>query len=132
VVSHDPDEARNGAAWFVAFYLTKMGPLYAASLRRQGFAREVDAVLAASTGNGTGVVPREADVLLEQLTVFGTPDEARARLAQWWSFGAVAPTVMLRPGLAAEQVTFELESLCGVSEPGQRRLRGEIRDAAPC
>jgi len=111
VVSHDPDEARQGAAWFVAFYLTKMGPFYAASLRRQGFAREVDAVLAANTGRGPCVVPLEADVLLEQLTVFGTPDEARDRLAEWRSCGA-APTVMLRPDLAAEQVRFELESLC--------------------
>jgi alkanesulfonate monooxygenase SsuD/methylene tetrahydromethanopterin reductase-like flavin-dependent oxidoreductase (luciferase family) len=118
VVSHDPDEAREGAAWFVSFYLTKMGPLYAASLRRQGFAREVDAVLAANTGHGPGVVPREADVLLEQLTVFGTPDEARDRLAEWRSFEPVAPTVMLRPDLDAEQVTFELESLCGASERG--------------
>ena len=121
VVSHDSEEARQGAAWFVAFYLTRMGPFYAAALRRQGFAREVEAVLAANTSRGPAVVPREADALLEQLTVFGTPEEARARLATWRAPG-VDPIVMLCPNLDAEQVRFELESLVGVRETQSLRV----------
>jgi hypothetical protein len=42
------------AAWWVAFYLTSMGPLYATSLRSRGSGRRVDAVVAA---NGRGVPP---------------------------------------------------------------------------
>ena len=129
VVSHDSGEARQGAAWFVAFYLTRMGPFYATALRRQGFEREVDAVLAANTARGPAIGPREADALLEQLTVFGTPEEARARLATWRAFGAEAPIVMLRPNLDAEQVRFELESLSAASETSDG-VYGEARQVA--
>ena len=41
VVSEDPARAREGAAWFVAFYLVSMGTLYRQSLSRQGFAKEM-------------------------------------------------------------------------------------------
>ena len=91
VVADDPQAAHAGAAWFVAFYLTTMGPLYRASLMRQGFDGEVAAVLAANAPRFTGAVPPEADRLLEELTVFGTPEDARARLARWHAGGATSP-----------------------------------------
>jgi alkanesulfonate monooxygenase SsuD/methylene tetrahydromethanopterin reductase-like flavin-dependent oxidoreductase (luciferase family) len=120
VVAEDPEESRRGAAWFVAFYLTSMGPFYAAALKRQGFVKEVDVVLAANTARGSAVVPPEADALLEQLTIFGTPEEARARLVRWRECGADLPIVMLRPNLTNEQIDFELEALC--AEPAASRL----------
>src|SRR5262245_3113238 len=46
VVAMDGAKAREGAAWFVAFYLVSMGTLYRQSLVRQGFGKEVEAVLA--------------------------------------------------------------------------------------
>ncbi len=79
-VAETAERAREGAAWFVAFYLTTMGPLYRQSLARQGFGKEVDEVLAANTPRPRGVVPPAAEVLLEELTIFGTPEQARARL----------------------------------------------------
>ena len=45
VVAEDAATARKGAAWFVAFYLTAMGPVYRSALARWGFAKEVEAVL---------------------------------------------------------------------------------------
>ena len=36
-ISSDPARARATAVWWVAFYLTSMGPLYARTLRRLGF-----------------------------------------------------------------------------------------------
>jgi alkanesulfonate monooxygenase SsuD/methylene tetrahydromethanopterin reductase-like flavin-dependent oxidoreductase (luciferase family) len=104
VVADDPGEARAGAAWFVAFYLTTMGPLYRRSLARQGFEREVEAVIAANTPRFTAAVPAEAETLLEELTVFGTPAEARSRLEQWWAAGADMPAVFIRPNLAREEI----------------------------
>jgi alkanesulfonate monooxygenase SsuD/methylene tetrahydromethanopterin reductase-like flavin-dependent oxidoreductase (luciferase family) len=104
----------------VAFYLTSMGPFYPAALKRQGFVKEVDAVLAANTARGSAVVPPEAEALLEQLTVYGTPEEARARLARWHECGADLPIVMLRPNLTNEQISFELEALR--AEPAASRL----------
>ena len=44
-VSPDPDRARALASWWVEFYLTKMGPLYATRLRQLGFGAAVDQVV---------------------------------------------------------------------------------------
>src|SRR5881628_207620 len=116
VVADDAAEARAGAAWFVAFYLTTMGPLYRRSLARQGFGREIDAVLGANSPKFTGEVPPAADSLLEELTAFGAPAEARERLAQWHAAGADMPLVFLRPNLTPEQVKRTLGAFAPMLE----------------
>jgi len=110
VVADDPAEARAGAAWFVSFYLTTMGPLYRRSLARQGFGREIDAVIGANSPKFTGEVPPAADSLLEELTAFGTPAEARERLGQWHAAGADMPLVFLRPNLTPTQIERTLSA----------------------
>ena len=68
-VSADPGTAREIASWWVAFYLTNMGPLYERTLRQLGHANAVDAVLAANPTHHTAEVPSSAQVLLDELTV---------------------------------------------------------------
>jgi alkanesulfonate monooxygenase SsuD/methylene tetrahydromethanopterin reductase-like flavin-dependent oxidoreductase (luciferase family) len=119
VVADDPGEARAGAAWFVAFYLTTMGPLYRRSLARQGFEREVEAVIAANTPRFTAAVPAEAEALLDELTIFGTPAEARARLAQWHAAGADMPAVFIRPNLSREEIERTLGAFTPMLESRQ-------------
>ncbi len=80
--------AREGAAWYVAFYLVIMGPLYRNALARPGFKKEVEAVLAANTGRKPAIAPPEADILLEQLTIYGTPELVQSQLAGWYDAGA--------------------------------------------
>jgi alkanesulfonate monooxygenase SsuD/methylene tetrahydromethanopterin reductase-like flavin-dependent oxidoreductase (luciferase family) len=111
VVSEDPAKAREGAAWFVAFYLVSMGTLYRQSLIRQGFGKEVEAVLAANAPKFAGAVPPDAEILLEELIVFGTPSQARARLARWHAAGAVMPVLLLRPQLTHAELEFTLDAL---------------------
>jgi alkanesulfonate monooxygenase SsuD/methylene tetrahydromethanopterin reductase-like flavin-dependent oxidoreductase (luciferase family) len=111
VVAEDAGKAREGAAWFVAFYLVSMGTLYRQSLIRQGFGNEVEAVLAANTPKFTGSVPPDAEALLEELTVFGTPREARARLARWHAAGAAMPVLLLPPNRSTEEIDFMLNAL---------------------
>ena len=111
VVAPDAARAREGAAWFVAFYLVNMGTLYRQSLVRQGFGKEVEAVLAANAPKFTGAVPPDADVLLEELIVFGTPAEARARLARGHAASAMMPVLLLRPQMTAEERDFTLNAL---------------------
>lgn len=110
VVAENPSEAREGAAWFVAFYLTSMGTLYQRNLSRQGFAKEVEATMAANPTRDSAVVPPEAESLLEQLTVFGTPEQARGRLARWYQAGAHLPSLLLRPNLSTAQIDFTLNA----------------------
>jgi alkanesulfonate monooxygenase SsuD/methylene tetrahydromethanopterin reductase-like flavin-dependent oxidoreductase (luciferase family) len=111
VVAGDERTAREGAAWFVAFYLTAMGTLYRQSLTRQGFGKQVESVLAANTPKFVGAVPADAEELLEELVVFGTPPAARRRLARWHEAGAVLPVLLLRPNLSAEELEFTLNAL---------------------
>lgn len=111
VVAPDAAKAREGAAWFVAFYLVNMGTLYRESLVRQGFGKEVEAVLAANAPKFTGAVPPDADALLEELIIYGTPGEAQARLARWHAAGAEMPVLLLRPGMSPEELDYTLEAL---------------------
>lgn len=128
VVAEEPGRAREGAAWFVAFYLVNMGTLYRRSLVRQGFAKEVEAVLAANTPKFTGAVPAEAEALLEQLIVFGTPAEARQRLARWHAAGAVMPALLLRPNLTPDEMALTLEAFRPMLESSTTAARqGVIR-----
>src|SRR5438445_2557874 len=109
-VAEDAAVARQGAAWFVAFYLTTMGALYRQSLVRRGFAKEVEAVLAANTPRFTGEIPEAAESLLEELTVFGTPAQARARLARWHAAGADLPVLLLRPQQTPAEIALTLDA----------------------
>jgi alkanesulfonate monooxygenase SsuD/methylene tetrahydromethanopterin reductase-like flavin-dependent oxidoreductase (luciferase family) len=112
VVAADAAEARKGAAWFVSFYLTSMGPFYPRTISRLGFAKEVEAVIAANPTRGSAEVPPEAEALLDELTVYGTPEQARARLAGWQQAGAAMPVLLLPPNQTAAQIDFALEALC--------------------
>lgn len=88
---NDEPVARERAAWWVSFYLTTMGPLYGRTLELLGYGSEVSAVLAANPNRQAGMVPPEAEVLLEELIVFGTPGAARERLTRWYTAGASFP-----------------------------------------
>jgi alkanesulfonate monooxygenase SsuD/methylene tetrahydromethanopterin reductase-like flavin-dependent oxidoreductase (luciferase family) len=118
VVAADPATARAGAAWFVSFYLTTMGTFYRDSLIRQGFEKEVKAVLAANSGKPLGIVPAEAEELLEQLIVYGTPEEARRRLARWHAAGAATVGLLLRPSLPPEELALTLDAFVPMLESG--------------
>jgi alkanesulfonate monooxygenase SsuD/methylene tetrahydromethanopterin reductase-like flavin-dependent oxidoreductase (luciferase family) len=114
-------KAREGAAWFVSFYLTTMGTLYRDSLTRQGYGKAVESVLAANEPKFKGVVPTDAEELLEQLTVYGTPEEARRRLRRWHEAGADLPVLLLRPNLTPDERRLTLDAFRPMLEP-----------AAPC
>jgi alkanesulfonate monooxygenase SsuD/methylene tetrahydromethanopterin reductase-like flavin-dependent oxidoreductase (luciferase family) len=109
-VSPDPAVARDLASWWVTFYLTSMGPLYARTLRNAGFSEAVDAVLGASA-EGTTHLPGRARVLLDELTVWGDGDSARAALDGWYDVGADMPVVVLPPGRDLAELDHILAAL---------------------
>jgi len=117
VVSAEAAHAREGAAWFVSFYVVSMGTFYRDSLTRQGFGKEVQAVLAANSPRFQGAVPPDAEELLEQLIVFGTPAEARRRLQRWHAAGAHEVSLLLRPQLTLDEIGFTLDAFRPLLEP---------------
>ena len=110
-VAADEAAARQLAAWWVAFYLTSMGRIYARTIERLGFAAEVKTIQAANPNPSTSTVPAEADVLLDELVVFGTPEAARARLARWYELGAELPIVSIPPKRPPEEIEETLRAL---------------------
>jgi alkanesulfonate monooxygenase SsuD/methylene tetrahydromethanopterin reductase-like flavin-dependent oxidoreductase (luciferase family) len=110
-VSHDEAEARATASWWIAFYLTSMSPLYARNLRRLGLGAAVDEVLAANPTRGTANIPESAQVLLDELTIWGDPHRARASLDQWYAAGADMPVIVLPPNRPLDELEHALKTL---------------------
>jgi alkanesulfonate monooxygenase SsuD/methylene tetrahydromethanopterin reductase-like flavin-dependent oxidoreductase (luciferase family) len=110
-ISPDRDDARRIASWWVAFYLTSMGPLYRRTLRHLGHGRAVDDVLAANPTHRTAEVPRSADLLLDELTVWGDATSARACLDRWYAAGAQLPVLTLPPNRPLDELDHMLECL---------------------
>jgi alkanesulfonate monooxygenase SsuD/methylene tetrahydromethanopterin reductase-like flavin-dependent oxidoreductase (luciferase family) len=109
-VDADATKARETAAWFVAFYITTMGDLYRESLRRMGFGDEVDSVMEVNHDRRPSIVPLEAEKLLEQLTIYGTPQQVREQLNKWYDLGNVTPSLLLAPNLNHEQINYTLKA----------------------
>ena len=114
VVDDDPGTARRVAATCAAWYLCAMGDVYAHFVEDQGYGDEVKAILAANPRPSPqhGVVPAEAQVVLDQLSAYGTPDQVRDRLRPWDDAADVV-MIGLPPGLS------------------WRRIEATIRAAAP-
>lgn len=119
-ISDDPTHARGIASWWVGFYLTSMGPLYAAMLRRLGLGGLVDDVLAANPSPGTTIVPDSAGMLLDELVLWGEPAAARALLARWYEAGVDEPTIVLPPGRPLDELDLILESTSPLIGAGPR------------
>jgi alkanesulfonate monooxygenase SsuD/methylene tetrahydromethanopterin reductase-like flavin-dependent oxidoreductase (luciferase family) len=111
-VSADPDQAEALASWWVTFYLTSMGPLYARTLRSAGFDEAVDAVLGAPPARGAPPhLPGAAAALVDELTVCGDGAAARGALDLWYDAGADMPVVVLPPKRGLDELDHVLEVL---------------------
>ena len=95
----------------MAFYLTSMGPLYRQTLRHLGHGSAVDDVIAANPTHRTAEVPHSADVLLDELTIWGDATSARERLNRWFTAGAQLPILTLPPNRPLDELDHMLESL---------------------
>ncbi len=76
-----------------------MGRLYRDALTRQGLGDAVSAVVTANPDARTHHVPESAQVLIDELTLCGDPEDARGALDSWYEAGAPQmPALVLPPG----------------------------------
>ncbi len=111
VVGDDTSAARAIAATGVAWYLSAMGEVYARSVSGQGYAAEVQAIIAANPRPSPrqGTVPAEAQGVLDQLAVYGPGEQVREQL-QGWDAAADIVTLMLPPGLPGPTIDATLRA----------------------
>ena len=98
--AENTDAARGIVATCVAWYLGAMGDVYRRSVSDQGYAAQVRAILAANRRPSPrhGLVPPEAEIILDQLTAYGTRDQIREQLTTWDQAADIV-TILLPPGL---------------------------------
>jgi alkanesulfonate monooxygenase SsuD/methylene tetrahydromethanopterin reductase-like flavin-dependent oxidoreductase (luciferase family) len=93
-------QARDMAANCTAWYLTAMGDVYAKSVSSQGYDTEVKTIISANPRPSPrhGTVPSDAEVILDQLTAYGTPGQVRQQLEPWDEATDIA-SIIVPPGL---------------------------------
>ena len=100
VADEDPSVARQVAAGMVAWYACAMGDVYGRFQVDHGYAHEVDMLRAANPRPklGGGVVPEDAQPMLEGLAAYGTARAVREQLECWDEVVDVV-TLVCPPGL---------------------------------
>jgi alkanesulfonate monooxygenase SsuD/methylene tetrahydromethanopterin reductase-like flavin-dependent oxidoreductase (luciferase family) len=94
----DEPGARQLAAWWLATYATRMGPLYPQMLsRRFGMVTAVNAVIEAARDGRTPELPAVAEDLAHEVTLFGAYERAEAAIAAWFAAGADSVNLVLPP-----------------------------------
>ena len=120
-VDENADAARGIAAGCTAWYLSAMGEVYARSVSGQGYAAQVQAIIAANPRPSPrrGTVPPGAQVVLDQLAACGTCDQVREQL-QPWDRAANIVTILLPPGMPWHNIEATLQAAAPSARPGVR------------
>jgi alkanesulfonate monooxygenase SsuD/methylene tetrahydromethanopterin reductase-like flavin-dependent oxidoreductase (luciferase family) len=118
-VDDDAGTARGIAAGCIAWYLSAMGEVYARSVSGQGYAAEVQAIIAANPRPSPrrGTVPPGAQAVLDQLAACGTSDQVRDQL-QPWDQAADIVTILLPPGMPWPNIEATLKAAAPGARPG--------------
>jgi hypothetical protein len=99
-----------------------MGEVYARSLSGQGYAAQVQAIIAANPRPSPrrGTVPPGARAVLDQLAVYGTCGQVRAQL-QSWEHAADIVTILLPPGMPWHNIEATLKAAAPSARPGSAK-----------
>ena len=106
-VALGPDDrsARRLAAWWLANYTTRMGPLYPRMLaERFGMGAGVDAIVAAAGASRDPDLPAAAEELAREVTLMATYDGAAEAIAAWSAAGADSVHLVLPPGRPEDEL----------------------------
>jgi alkanesulfonate monooxygenase SsuD/methylene tetrahydromethanopterin reductase-like flavin-dependent oxidoreductase (luciferase family) len=120
-VDEDAGVARDIAASCTAWYLSAMGEVYARSVSGQGYAAQVQAIIAANPRPSPrrGTVPPGAQAVLDQLAAYGTGDQVREQLRDW-DRAADIVTILLPPGMPWHNIAATLHAAAPGAWAGER------------
>ena len=87
-----------------------MGPLYPRMLgQRFGMSAAVKAIVDGADGNARPELPAAAEDMAQDVTLFGTYDQAGDTIAAWLAAGADTLNLVLPPGHPEEEFTQFLD-----------------------
>ena len=109
-ITDDASAARAVMARILVLYLSVMGEVYPRLAHEQGYAAEVAAVRAANASSADSTVPDEAERLLSDLWMYGTPNQVPHLVDRWFEAGASSLAVTLPPGAPREILHSTLEA----------------------
>jgi alkanesulfonate monooxygenase SsuD/methylene tetrahydromethanopterin reductase-like flavin-dependent oxidoreductase (luciferase family) len=111
VADTDGVAARDVAADCIAWYLCAMGDVYARFVSDQGYAADVQAIIAANPRPSPqrGVVPVAAEAVLDQLTAYGTREQVRDQVESWHKAADIV-MIGLPPGLPWQTIEATLHA----------------------
>jgi alkanesulfonate monooxygenase SsuD/methylene tetrahydromethanopterin reductase-like flavin-dependent oxidoreductase (luciferase family) len=114
----DAGAARNLVAACLAWYLGPMGGIYPRSVSSQGYATEVRSIIAANPRPSPqrGTVPPDAQIVLDQLTAYGTGGQVREQL-QRWDDAADIVTILLPPAMPWHNIEATLLAAAPATAP---------------
>ena len=123
--AEDAAAARDIAATCVAWYLGAMGDVYRRSVAAQGYAAEVQAILAANQRPSPrhGAVPPGAEAVLGQLAAYGTSDQVREQVTAWDKAADIV-TILLPPGMSWPGIEATLLAAAPESRLGRLAVAG--------
>jgi alkanesulfonate monooxygenase SsuD/methylene tetrahydromethanopterin reductase-like flavin-dependent oxidoreductase (luciferase family) len=117
----DGDSARRLAAWWLASYMTRMGPLYPWLLaRRFGMADAVEAIVNATRDGRAPELPAAAEDLAYEVTLMGSYDLADEAIAVWFATGADGMQLVLPPGRPEEELAEIVQVAARAGVPSAR------------
>jgi alkanesulfonate monooxygenase SsuD/methylene tetrahydromethanopterin reductase-like flavin-dependent oxidoreductase (luciferase family) len=109
-LASDERGARRLAAWWLATYATRMGPLYPRMLaERFGMGTAVEAVVEAAAGSREPELPAAAEDLANEVTLMGSYDRAIDAIAVWFAAGADSVQLVLPPGRPVDELAEIVE-----------------------
>ena len=105
-------DARQQARAHMAFYIGGMGQYYYDLFVRYGYRAEADAVRQAwAAGDRTQAAAAITSEMLDNITVIGTPDECRRKMARFRAHGVDLPIVAFPHGASRDTMLETLHAL---------------------
>jgi probable F420-dependent oxidoreductase len=113
-VSRDRAEARDAARRHIGFYLGAMGPHYRGFVAGFGFEDEVERIRAAwAAKNHDAAYAAVTDEMVAELTIAGTPGEAREQLERIRAAGADLPILFFPGACTNAMVALAIDTMAG-------------------
>jgi F420-dependent oxidoreductase-like protein len=111
-VSQDENLAKSAIKEYIAYYVGGMGTFYHSAMVRYGFQTQADMIVDRwSKGDKSGASNSVTDEMLESLSISGSAETGRSKVAEYIDNGADLPIILFPPKASRDMVRETIEGL---------------------